>query len=205
VLEKFRDLTFLTDLGNRAAKARMARLTKDERTALHKCLLFMEAFRIIGPIMPMQHAYAFLLVAMEEGRGVQEYAERAGVIQSVMTRILSALGRHRQKGAPGYGLVHQATDTEDLRKRQTFLTAKGEALMREIVRVIRSDDQRSMKLHISSRNLMTLVEKSPRDLAHDQWLPRLIAAARKLDSDDIKLAVGQIEALIGHRESKRHR
>ena len=33
----------------------------------------------------------------------------------------------------------------------------------------------------------------------------LIAAGRKLDKDDIKLAVNQIEALIGHRENKRLR
>jgi hypothetical protein len=33
----------------------------------------------------------------------------------------------------------------------------------------------------------------------------LIAAGRKLDKDDIKLAVGQIEALIGLRENKRVR
>jgi DNA-binding MarR family transcriptional regulator len=142
VLEKFRYLTFLTDLDNRPVKAQMARLTKDEHTALHKCLLFMEALRVVNSIMPMQQAYAFLLVAMEEGCGVQEYAERAGVTQPVMTRILLALGQHRQKGAPGYGLVHQATDTHDLRKRQTFLTPKGKALMREIVRMIRSDDRR---------------------------------------------------------------
>jgi len=58
----------------------MARLTKDERTALHKCLLFMEAFRVLGPIMTMQQAYAFLMVAMDEGRGVQEYADRAALL-----------------------------------------------------------------------------------------------------------------------------
>jgi DNA-binding MarR family transcriptional regulator len=119
----------------------MARLTKDEQTALHKCLLFMEAFRVIEPIMPMQQAYAFLLVALEEGRGVQEYAERIGVTQPVMTRILLALGPRGQKGAAGRQLVRQATNPEDLRKRQTFLTAKGAALKREIVRLMRSDEQ----------------------------------------------------------------
>jgi len=43
----------------------------------------MDAFRAVRRIMPMQHAYAFLLVALEEGRGVQEYAKRAGVTQAV--------------------------------------------------------------------------------------------------------------------------
>jgi DNA-binding MarR family transcriptional regulator len=118
----------------------MARLTKDEETALHKCLSFMEAFRIIRPTMAMQHAYVFLLVAMDEGRGVQEYAERAGVTQPGMTRILLALGPRGQKGAAGLRLVQQATDPEDLRKRQTFLTAKGKALKVEIVRLMRSDN-----------------------------------------------------------------
>jgi len=110
----------------------------------------------------MQHAYAFLLVAVEEGRGVQEYAERAGVTQSVMTRILFALGPRCQKGAPGYGLMQQATDTVDLRKHQTFLTAKGKALREEIVRLTRSNDQRAMKLRVRVR------------------LPRLVATGRKL-------------------------
>jgi hypothetical protein len=62
-----------------------------------------------------------------------------------------------------------------------------------------------MKLRLRARDLMTLPEKSSRELAHDQWIPRLIAAGRKLDKDDIKLAVGQIEALIGLRENKRLR
>ena len=72
------------------------KMTKDEQTALHKCLLFMEAFRVIRPIMPMQHAYTFLLVAIDEGRGVQAYAKRAGTAQSAMTRILFALGPRGQ-------------------------------------------------------------------------------------------------------------
>ena len=83
-----------------------------------------------------------------------------------MTRILLALGQHRQKGAPGYGLV---------------------------------------KPRLRGSDLMTLPEKSPRDVAHDQWLPRLIAAGRRLDKDDIKPAVNQIEALIDFRENKRLR
>jgi len=120
----------------------MARRTKNEGTALYKCLMFMEAFRIVRPTMPMQQAYVFLLVAMDEGRGVQEYADRAGVSQPVMTRILLALGPRGQKGAAGHRLVQQATVTKDLRKRQTFLTAKGKSLVLEIVQLMRSDNQR---------------------------------------------------------------
>jgi DNA-binding MarR family transcriptional regulator len=182
----------------------MAPVTKVEQTAINNCLQLMEAFRVARPTMSMQQAHTFLLVAAEEGRGVQEYAERAGITQPVMTRILLALGSRRQKGAAGYGLVQQVTDTEDFRKRQTFLTAKGEALTREVARLIRSNDQRAMETRMRGRDPMT-AEKSPRDLARDQWLSRLIAVGGKLDTHDIPLAVRQIEVLIGHRQFKRPR
>jgi len=171
--------------------------TKAERLALRKCLLVMDAFRAIWPIMPLQQAYAFLFVALEEGRSVEEYAKRAGITQSVMTRILFALGSTRQRRKPGHGLVQQTIDTEDARRHQTFLTAKGKALMREIVRMVRSDQQRAMKLR--SSDLMMMPELA-RDVARDQWLFRLVAAGRKLDAEDMKLAVHLIETLMRHHQ-----
>jgi DNA-binding MarR family transcriptional regulator len=173
-----------------------SREAKDDN--LHKCLLLMEAFRAIRRTMPLQHAYAFLFVALEEGHSVSEYAERAGTTQAVMTRILFALSSRSRGRQPGYGLVQQVIDPQDGRRTQTFLTVRGNALVREIVRLIRSDRQRAMKLRKS-----TMAEKSPRDLERDQWLSKLIAAGLKLGADDIQLVIRQVEALIGHRQSKR--
>jgi DNA-binding MarR family transcriptional regulator len=106
----------------------------------------MEAFQAIRPLMPWQEAYAFLLVALEEGRGVQEYAKAVGVTQPAMTRILFALGSRDRQRKAGYGLVQQAIDPDDPRRRQTFLTAKGKALTHEITRSVRSDRPRANKL-----------------------------------------------------------
>jgi DNA-binding MarR family transcriptional regulator len=146
--------------------------------------------------MPIQHAYAFLLVAVKEGLGVQEYAERAGVTQAVMTRILFALGSRSQGRERGYGLVQQGTDTEDARKHQTFLTAKGKALKGQIARLVRSDQRDLMKLRSPD---LTAVADHARDIARDQWLSRLVAAGSKLNLEDTKLAVQIIEALATHR------
>jgi DNA-binding MarR family transcriptional regulator len=168
--------------------------SKAEHLALRKCLLFMDAFRAIRRIMPMQHAYAFLLVALEEGRGVQEYAERAGATQAVMTRVLFALGSRSRGRERGYRLVQQGIDTKDARKHQTFLTAKGKALARKIVRLDHSDRTKQ------SRDLI-LTPEPARDIARDQWLSRLVAAGGKLDTKEIKLAVQLIEALVRHRQS----
>jgi DNA-binding MarR family transcriptional regulator len=158
----------------------------------------MEAFRAIRRTMPLQHAYAFLFVALEEGRSVSEYAKRAGTTQAVMTRILFALSSRNRGRKPRYGLVHQVIDPQDGRRTQTFLTVRGQALAREIVRLIRSDRQPDMKLRKLTKS------KTPRrDLERDQWLSRLIEAGRTLGADDIQLVVRQVEALIGHRQSKK--
>ncbi len=154
----------------------------------------MDAFRAIRRIMPLQEAYAFLFVALEEGCSVSEYAKRAGVTQAVMTRILFALSSRGRRRSPGYGLVQQAADPQDSRRTQTFLTAKGKALRHEIVRLIH---QHEMKLHPLT------AKRSRQDLAHDQWLSKLITAGRKLAADDVQLAVRQIEASIAHRGSKK--
>jgi DNA-binding MarR family transcriptional regulator len=155
----------------------------------------MDAFRAVRRTMPMQHAYTFLLVALDGGCGVQEYAKRAGVTQAVMTRILFALGSRSRGRERGYGLVQQRIAMEDARKHQTFLTAKGKALMREIVRLVISDQAK-----LRSRNL-TPVPEPARDIARDQWLSRLVAAGRKLDSEDVKLVTNIVESLISFRRN----
>ena len=144
--------------------------------------------------MAIQQAYAFLLVALEGGLGVQEYAAHAGTTQTVMSRILSALGPRSRGRQGGFGFVHQAIDTEDIRKHQTFLTAKGKTVIREIARLVQSDQQSSIKLQ--SHGLTV----PPRPIARDQWLTRLIAAGQKLDPEGMQLAVHLVETLVRHRQ-----
>ena len=172
------------------------RVAKEDN--LHKCLLLMEAFRAIRRTMPLQQAYVFLLVALEEGHSVSEYAKRAGTTQAVMTRILFALGASSQGRAPGYGLVQQAIHPKDPRRTQTFLTMKGKKFTHDIVRLIRSDRPHAMTLRKS-----TMAERSPGDLQRDQWLSQLTEVGRKLKADDVQLVVRQVETLIDHRQSKK--
>jgi transcriptional regulator with XRE-family HTH domain len=51
-----------------------------------------------------------------------------------------------------------------------------------------------------------LLEKPPhRPSPHDRWLSRLASAARKLDTENLKLAVRQIEVLLEHGKALRRR
>ena len=140
---------------------------------------------------------AFSLVALDEGHGVQEYAKRAGVTQSVMTHILFALSSRGRGRERGYGLVQQRVDTKDARKHQTYLTPKGKVVMQEIVRLVVSDEK---KLRIHNPKF---IAEPARDIAHDQWLSRLVAAGRKLNGKDIILAAHLVETFMRYRQSGR--
>ena len=54
-------------------------------------------------------------------------------------------------------------------------------------------------------NDLLLPEALPKQSIHERWLSRLIASARKLDTEDVKLAVRQTETLIEHRKSDKTR
>ena len=54
-----------------------------------------------------------------------------------------------------------------------------------------------------SPNELLLPQKSGKPTAESRWLSRLTAAARKLETDDVKLAALQIEVLADHRANVR--
>jgi transcriptional regulator with XRE-family HTH domain len=60
-------------------------------------------------------------------------------------------------------------------------------------------------LDVTPNDLLLGNVSSKRSSAHDRWLSRLMAAARELDADDVKLAARQIEALVEHRNPGRGR
>ena len=58
------------------------------RGAAKALLSTLEPFRALRSAMPLQYITAFLQVANEEGLGVSDYAKRAGVSVSTMSRHL---------------------------------------------------------------------------------------------------------------------
>jgi DNA-binding MarR family transcriptional regulator len=115
-----------------------SKLSRDDQQAIDNALAFLDAFRQIRPTMPLQHAYTFMLVASKEGQGVLDYAEMAGVANSVMTRHLLDIGPKTRNREPGYGLVEQHMDPMDMRKHRTFLSHAGRALLAKVIRTMRS-------------------------------------------------------------------
>jgi hypothetical protein len=55
--------------------------------------------------MPVAYLLSFVLVAIEEGLSVTEYAKRAGVDRFAMSRYLALLGDGQGEKGEGYGWV----------------------------------------------------------------------------------------------------
>jgi len=54
-------------------------------------------------------------------------------------------------------------------------------------------------------NDLLLGEERMRPPAHSRWMSRLCAAGQELQTDDLRLAVRQIEALVEHRSPTRRK
>jgi DNA-binding MarR family transcriptional regulator len=106
--------------------------------AIKTFMAALSPFRRIRPTMPLQYVIAFLLVAEEEGLSVSEYAERAGVSLSVMSRHLLDIGPRNRYMEEGFGLVETRQNPMELRKNELYLSHKGRALMNEISRQLRN-------------------------------------------------------------------
>jgi tetratricopeptide (TPR) repeat protein len=86
--------------------------------------IFLSEFR---KTMPVQYIDAFLLVVIEEGLSVNDYAERAGVSKSVMSRHLLDIGDFTRDHQPGFGLVTSRPHPFELRRHEILLTPVGRA------------------------------------------------------------------------------
>jgi DNA-binding MarR family transcriptional regulator len=107
-----------------------------EKDRIGNLLTALEPFRNLRGTMPMQYVIAFLLVALDEGQGTTEYARRAGVSASVMSRHLLDIGDRNRHMEEGFGLVTQRQDPLNLSKHQHMLTDKGRAIAQQILRAL---------------------------------------------------------------------
>lgn len=110
--------------------------TEDEKASLRTLLSAIEPFRLANPTMSIQQMVTFILVALEEGKQVTDYARKAGLAQGVMTRNLLDLGEYNRRREPGLQLVEQKPDLNDRRAHLTSLTHKGRQLVGMIHRTL---------------------------------------------------------------------
>jgi DNA-binding MarR family transcriptional regulator len=85
---------------------------------------------------PVTLIEAFLAVCIEEGLSVQEYAKRAKIPVTTMSRHLLDLGDRNRKMKPGLGLVTSRTNPLNRRQREYMLTERGRSLLGKMTLVM---------------------------------------------------------------------
>lgn len=87
--------------------------------------------RTLAPLreLTVSQAMSLLEVALDEGRTVNDYAKRAAISPTTMSRHLLDLGDRTRKMAPGLGLVEGRDNIMNRREKIYGLTPKGRTLL----------------------------------------------------------------------------
>jgi DNA-binding MarR family transcriptional regulator len=94
---------------------------------------FIDGFKTWGhESPPVTMLEAFLLVALEEGLCVEEYAARAKMPVVTMSRHLLDLGDRNRKMRRGMGLVTARPNPLNRRRREYMLTDRGRLLVEKL-------------------------------------------------------------------------
>ena len=78
--------------------------------------------------VPLSFVTAFLMVALDEGRGVNAYARAMGIDRRKMSRYLRDIGSKSRNGGCGLGLVVIEPHPDHPQRTQVFLTGEGRAI-----------------------------------------------------------------------------
>ncbi len=126
---------------DRATEPRIPRNDKRDVQALLSAL--QPLFNLRGSrSIPLPYATTFLMVAFDEGKGVNAYARAFGMHRSKMSRYLRDIGSRSRSGGPGLGLVTVEPHPDDPVRTQVLLTAKGRSIANEIFQQLRGAGRR---------------------------------------------------------------
>lgn len=113
-------------------------LNAEEKAFARAMLLALEAFTEDRHTMPLQYVISFLRVAADEGQGSVEYAKRAGISPTVMTRHLLDIGERNRNREEGFGWISQERDKFDLRRHAAKVTPVGRTLLHKAMNAIKT-------------------------------------------------------------------
>ena len=116
--------------------------TPSEKRAAQVLLWALKPFLNLRGSIPLPFVTTFLMVVLDEGRGVNAYARAAGIHRAAMSRYLQDIGDRARNGGAGLGLVTIEDHPTDTLKSRVFLTAKGRSIAQEVFQQLRKVRER---------------------------------------------------------------
>ena len=96
----------------------------------------LEAFATLNPTaFPAHHIQVFLHVSKNPGCTYAEIEQALNLTNSTVSRTINALGQVHRKGYAGFDLLEVKPDPEEGRRFTVWLTAKGQALKRQLDKI----------------------------------------------------------------------
>jgi DNA-binding MarR family transcriptional regulator len=111
--------------------------TDEQLELIHNLLAALDPFSNVRQIMTTRMVQIFLLVAEKEGLSVTEYAKRADIPVTSVSRILIDMGERDRNYEDGAGLVESRDNPMNRREKQYYLTPKGRALLAAVSKTTR--------------------------------------------------------------------
>jgi DNA-binding MarR family transcriptional regulator len=112
--------------------------TDGQLSVIRTMLFGLDPFFRIRSTMPASAIQAFLLVAEKEGQTVGDYAKKAGISPTSMSRHLLDMGERNRHAEDGAGLVEGRENILNRREKVYHLTAKGRAFLSAITQRVRA-------------------------------------------------------------------
>ncbi len=94
-------------------------------------LMLQRELQKIDPEFPLQYGVCLAEISMNEGMSITDLSKTTGMALSTVSRIIGALSKQRQKGAP-YGLIKVSISPTERRRKELSLTPKGRAIINGI-------------------------------------------------------------------------
>jgi DNA-binding PadR family transcriptional regulator len=110
-----------------------AERSEAQTSSIRHTLALLDPFFRIRATMPARCIQAFLLVAEKEGLSVGEYAKRAGLSPTTMSRNLIDMSAKDRNFEDGPALVEGKENVMNRREKVYSLTPKGRAMLASIV------------------------------------------------------------------------
>lgn len=106
--------------------------TPEEMASFKKLLRAFEHFKKLSPSMPLSYMEGMLHVALKQGLGTVEYAQRMEYNKDNTSRILGVMGARPRRTEDPYHLLEQCNDPVDSRKTHYYVTTKGNQLLKKL-------------------------------------------------------------------------
>lgn len=106
----------------------------DEREQLKKLQRVLRIIKQYSKQFPISYLEGFLEIALKQGLGSTEYAERLDETKGNGSRILGVLGKRNRRNEQVLNWVDQIDDEHDSRKTHYFISNKGNILIKKILK-----------------------------------------------------------------------